>query len=572
MVTLKIDNQTVTVPEGTSILEAARGAGISIPTLCYLKGLNEIGACRICLVQVKGKEGFVSSCNTPVKEGMEVVTDSEEVKAARKESFQLILAEHEVACGTCVRAGTCGVQGLARPIGTFATPYEKKITHEEWDPDLVLQRDSTKCVNCMRCVAVCDKMQAVHIWENKDGKVRVRDGKKLAETDCTFCGQCVTHCPVAALKERDDTDKALAAIADPEKITVVQIAPAVRAAWGEALNMDRDAATVNKLVCALRKIGFNYIFDTNFAADLTIVEEGSELVDHIKNGTLNAPMFTSCCPAWIRFVKGQYPEFVDHISTAKSPQQMFGAVTKTYYAKLLGVDPSKIFTVSVMPCMAKKAEAALPTMNDAGAGQDIDLVLTTREVARMIRKAKILPKDLVDEEFDAPLGVSTGAAVIFGATGGVMEAALRSAYFLMTGKNPEPDAFKDVRGMDGWKEATFEINGLKLKTAVASGLGNTRKLLDALKRGEVHYDFVEIMACPGGCAGGGGQPISLNEERADVRGAKLYELDKNNPLRFSHENPAVQALYKDYMEAPLSHKAHKLLHTDPKAWKMPGEK
>ena len=417
----------------------------------------------------------------------------------------------------------------------------------------------------------------MHVWDlaNTGSRttVDVTGNRILEESDCALCGQCITHCPVGALRERDDTPKVFRALADPDKITVVQIAPSVRAAWGEPFGLKREFATVKRLVTAMRRMGFDYIFDTNFTADLTIMEEGSEFLEKLKNKENEKfPLFTSCCPGWVRFMKSQYPDMVDQLSTAKSPQQMFGAVVKSYYAELLGVDPEKIFCVSVMPCLAKKHECTLPNMNDSGAGQDVDVVLTTREVDRMIRAEHIIPQELEEEEFDTPLGVGTGAAVIFGATGGVMEAALRSAYYLVTGENPQPDAFREVRGMNGWKEASFNLAGTELKVAVASGLGNTRKLMEALRKGEVSYHFVEIMACPGGCVGGGGQPVRDGEELAEIRSGILYGLDAANELRFSHENPSVLKCYEDYFEKPLSHRAHQLLHTDHHAWKMPDEK
>lgn len=425
----------------------------------------------------------------------------------------------------------------------------------------------------MRCIQVCDKVQDLGIWDitstGSRTHVDVSQNLRIEQSDCAICGQCIAHCPTGALRERDDTDNVFAALADPEMITVVQIAPAIRTSWGEQLQIPREFATVKRLASALRRIGFNYVFDTNFTADLTIMEEGSEFIQRLNNKeTETFPMFTSCCPAWIRFAKSQYPELLPQISTAKSPQQMFGAVTKSYYAQLLNVDPSKIFSVSIMPCIAKKYEAGVPVMNSAGAGQDVDVVLTTREVVRLIRAERIDVAHLPEEELDMPLGVGTGAAVIFGATGGVMEAALRSAYFLVTGENPDPDAFQDVRGREGWKESTFNLAGTKLKVAIASGLGNTRKLIEAIKSGRAKYDFVEIMACPGGCAGGGGQPIFEGEERAEERAQVLYGLDKINELRFSHENPSVQKCYQDYFGSPLPHNSHQLLHINQAAWEM----
>ena len=573
-VNLTIDGMAVSVPQGTTILEAARSVGINIPSLCYLKDINEIAACRVCVVEIEGIQKLVASCNNCVWEGMVVYTNSPRVREARRTNVELILSQHNCDCPYCVRSGNCQLQKLANDLGLSHLNYHKEIPPNPWPASFPLIRDASKCIKCMRCVQICDKVQSLNIWDvtNTGSRttVDVSRGRNIRAADCALCGQCITHCPVGALRERDDTQRAFDALSDPEKITVVQIAPAVRAAWGENLGLGREEATVKRLAAALRRMGFRYIFDTDFSADLTIMEEASEFLERMKEPEKHAwPMFTSCCPGWVRFIKSQYPDMVRNLSTAKSPQQMFGAVAKSYFAQILGVDPHRIFSVSVMPCVAKKEEAGIPVMNDACGDADVDLVLTTREIDRMIRAEHIDVRSLREEELDSPLGVGSGAGVIFGATGGVMEAALRSAFYLVTGENPPADAFEDVRGLDGWKEATFHIREIPVRVAVASGLGNTRRLMEALRAGKVQYDFVEIMACPGGCAGGGGQPIHEAQELAGVRGQVLYGLDKVNNLRFSHENPSVQALYRDYLTAPLSHRSHELLHTDHEAWEMP---
>ena len=575
MVNLTIDNIAVSVPEGTTILEAAKSLHIEIPHLCYLKDLNEIAACRLCVVEVEGVDRLVTSCNNAVAEGMVVNTNSPRVRAARRTNIQLILSQHDSECTSCVRNGNCTLQSTARDLNIYSLAYDKNVKHRAWDKNLPLIRDESKCIKCMRCVQVCDKIQTVNIWDVSGTGTRttvdVSHNRALDNSECTYCGQCITHCPVGALRERDDTSRVMAAIHDPEVVTVVQVAPAVRAAWGESLGVDREFASAERMVSALKRVGFDYVFDTNFTADLTIMEEGSEFIERFTHKDEHKwPMFTSCCPGWIRFIKSQYPMFTDNLSTAKSPQQMFGAVAKSYFAEKMGIDPHKMFVVSIMPCLAKKSEAALPQMNDACGDPDVDVVLTTREMDRLFRSEHVPIEHLPETPFDSPLGSGTGAAVIFGATGGVMDAALRSAYYLITGENPPADAFKDVRGIKGRKEATFSIPGAgDVRVAVVSGLRNTRFLMRDIRAGRASFDFVEIMACPGGCSGGGGQPIHEGLELAEERGDVLWQLDSDAPIRYSHENSDVLAIYEEYFKAPLGEKSHHLLHTDHHCWEMP---
>ena len=579
MVTLTIDNRSVQVPEGTTILQAAQSAGITIPHLCYLKDINEIAACRVCCVEVEGERAMVTACNSPVREGMVVHTNSPRARRTRRTNVELILSQHDCKCATCVRSGNCQLQTIANDLGILSVPYETQLPkglRGAWTTTFPLYHDYNKCIKCMRCVQICDKIQSLSIWDvaGTGGRTTgdVSNNRVIKDSDCALCGQCITHCPVGGLRERDDTRKAFAALADPDKITVVQVAPAVRTAWGEYFGLSREEATIERMAACLRRLGFDYVFDTNFSADLTIMEEGNEFLHRLKSGGLTRwPMFTSCCPGWVRFLKGQYPELTGQLSTSKSPQQMFGSVTKSWFAKKLGVEPERICCVSIMPCVAKKAECELPTMATEH-GPDVDMVLTTRELVRMLRADQIFPASMPEEALDSPLGTHTGAGAIFGATGGVMEAALRTASYVLTGENPDPDAFAAVRTGPGLREITYEIAGVPVRCAVVSGLGNARQLIEQLKAGKVHYDFVEVMACPGGCVGGGGQPISAeDEERYGVRGERLYHLDKANPMRFSHENPDVQTLYEEFLGQPLSEKAEELLHTNHTAWNMPNQ-
>ncbi len=572
MVNLIIDGKQISVKENTTIMEAADQNGITIPSLCYLKGINEIAACRVCVVELEGKERLITACNNVAEEGMVVYTNSPKVRNHRRNTVELILSQHDCLCVTCMRSGNCSLQKIANDLDILEIPFKRELEYQPWNKDFPLIRDSAKCIKCMRCIQVCDKVQSLNIWDlegtGSRTTVNVAGHKTIEESDCSLCGQCVTHCPVGALRERSDTGKVWKALADKDKIVVAQVAPAVRTSWGEQIGLAPEDATIGKIMDALKRMGVDYVFDTVFSADLTIMEEGHEFVERFTSGELkDRPMFTSCCPGWLRFIKGQYPYLVKYLSTAKSPQQMFGAAMKTYFAQKLGVSPDKIFTISVMPCLAKKAESEMELFYEEYAGHDIDVVITTRELVKMIRSAHIRPDTLMDIESDRPMQDGTGAGVIFGATGGVMEAALRSAYYIIKKENPPADAFKAVRSQgfnenNGVQEAEFKIDDITVRTAAVSGLGNTRALLNKIETGEVHYDFVEVMACPGGCVGGGGQPIHDGQELAFERGKNLYYLDENAKIRFSHENPDVLQMYEEYFEQPVSHKAHMLLHTD----------
>ena len=574
MVNMIIDGKHVSAEENITIMEAAERNGIPIPKLCYLKGINEIAACRVCVVELEGKEKLITSCNNVVKDGMVIYTNSPKVRNHRRNTVQLLLSQHDNRCVVCPRNGNCQLQQVACDLNILDIPFRQEPEYQPWDKDFPLIRNSAKCIKCMRCVQVCDKIQGLGIWDvegtGSRTTVNVAGHKTIREADCALCGQCITHCPVGALSERDDTEKVWDAIENKDKIVVAQVAPAVRAAWGEELGLTDEDAPVGKIFDALKRMGVNYAFDTVFSADLTIMEESTEFIKRFTSGELKErPMFTSCCPGWVRFVKTQFPYMVNYLSTAKSPQQMFGAVMKTYFAEKLGVSPDQIFTLSIMPCVAKKGEREMDLFYGEYAGHDVDAVLTTRELVKMIRSAHIRPDTLVEIPGDSPMHAGTGAGVIFGATGGVMEAALRTAYFTLKGENPPADAFKAVRSGGfqenaGVQEAEFAIGDIKLRTAAVSGLGNTRRLLQQIERGEVHYDFVEVMACPGGCVGGGGQPIHDGQEFAEKRAPVLYAIDKKKPIRFSHENPEVNRLYETYLEKPCSPKSHHLLHVEHK--------
>lgn len=569
MVNIKINNMPLSVPKGISILEAARTAGIEIPTLCYLKKINEIGACRICMVEVKGARSLVTACVYPVNEGMEIFTNTERVRKSRKTTLELILSTHDRKCLSCIRSGTCELQQLCKEFGVDdegrfdgANPV-----HEYDDSAIHMIRDNGKCILCRRCVAACQAQHISVIGANARGfdtHIGSAFEKPLDSVACVSCGQCIVNCPTGAIYEKDDTAKVLEAINDPEKFVVVHTAPSIRVTLGECFGMHIGTNVQGKMVAALRRLGFDKVFDTDFGADLTIVEEANEFLGRVQSGGV-LPMITSCSPGWIKYCEHYYPDMLDHLSTCKSPQQMSGAIIKTWYAEKMGIDPKDIVVVGIMPCTAKKFETKRDDQAASGY-PDVDYSLTTRELGRMIESAGIYFKHLPDEEFDNPLGDSTGAAVIFGATGGVMEAALRTAVEKLSGEELKSLDFTEVRGTDGIKEASYTVNGMEVKVCVVSGLANANTIMEKVKNGTADYHFIEIMGCPGGCVNGGGQPIqhAVVHNFVDLkarRAAALYEADKDMPLRKSHESEAVKRLYDEFLGEPGSHKAHEVLHT-----------
>ena len=569
LITLTIDGTEVKVKEGATILDAARQANIDIPTLCFLKEINEMGDCRMCIVEVEGRKGFATSCIQKAEEGMVVHTHTPAVLEARRMVLDLIISNHAKDCLTCTRSGNCELQNLAIKFNVLNIEYEGERTkHKVDDKSPAIVRDFNKCILCRRCVGACKNVQEIGaidcINRGFESCVSTAGDHSLADVDCTYCGQCIEACPTGALHEKDDTSKVWVKLKDPETYTVVQTAPAVRVALGEEFDSKIGTNVKGKMVTALKKLGFDKVFDTNTGADFTIMEEANEFIDRIEDGG-TLPMITSCCPAWVRFAEKNYPDQLEHLSSCKSPHQMFGAVIKSYYARKFNIDPSKIFVVSVMPCIAKKYECTREEMEEDGL-RDVDAVITTRELSRMIKQANIEFNSLEDTDFDDPMGEASGAGAIFGTTGGVMEAALRTAADTIERKSLGQFEYKAVRGGAGIKRATVNIAGKDINVVVASGLKNARKIMDEIRAGNVDYQFVEIMACPGGCIMGGGQPIKSSKIRSTIdvrklRADSLYTIDEKSTIRKSHENPTIKTIYKEFFGEPGSEKAHKYLHT-----------
>ena len=566
MVNLKIDGKNVVVPEGTTILDAAKQAGIDIPTLCFLKEINEVGDCRMCIVEVEGRKGFATSCIQKVEEGMVVHTHTPNVLEARHTILDLIISNHSKDCLTCTRSGNCELQDLAIKFNVLDIDYKGERTEHNKSPSIV--RDFNKCILCRRCVATCKNVQNIGaidcIERGFESCISTTYDHSLNDVNCTFCGQCIEACPTGALHEKENINDVWAKLKDPDTYVVVQTAPSVRVALGEEFKMEIGTNVTGKMVSALKRLGFDKVFDTNTGADFTIMEEATEFVKRFKEND-NLPMTTSCCPGWVRFAEMEYPENLSHLSSCKSPHQMFGAIIKSYYAEKNKIDPKNIYVVSVMPCIAKKFERQREEMKVNGLW-DVDSVITTRELARMIKQANIEFDKLEDETFDSPMGEATGAAAIFGVTGGVMEAALRTAYELITGKELKKLEFEEIRGAKGIKKATVQIGDKEVKVAVAHGLSNARKIMEEIKNGTSDYQFVEVMACPGGCIMGGGQPIKSSKVRMTVdvaakRAEAMYSIDERSVIRKSHENPILKQIYKEYIGKPGEHKAHELLHT-----------
>ena len=569
LVTLTIDGESVKVKEGTTILQAAKKVGIDIPTLCFLKDINEVGDCRMCIVEVEGRKGFATSCIEKVKEGMVIHTHTSNVLEARRVILDLIISNHHKDCLTCTRSGNCELQVLATKFNILNIEFPGEMSkHKIDDKSPALVRDFNKCILCRRCVATCKNVQGIGaidcINRGFESCISTVGDHSLNDVNCTFCGQCIQSCPTGALHEKESLNEVWMKLKDPDTYVVVQTAPSIRVALGEEFGMDIGTNVEGKMITALKRLGFDKVFDTNTGADFTIMEEANEFVERFKEND-NLPMFTSCCPGWVRYIEENYPELLPHLSSCKSPHQMFGALIKSYYAKKENIDPSKIYVVSVMPCIAKKFERERPEMKNNGL-YDVDNVITTRELAKMIKQANINFEKLEDSKFDDPMGEATGAGAIFGTTGGVMEAALRTAQDLLTGKDLDRINFEAVRGGKGIKKATVNIAGKEIKVVAASGLKNARKILEEIKQGKADYQFIEIMACPGGCIMGGGQPIKSSKIRSEVdvrklRAESLYTIDEKSTIRKSHENPVLKKIYKDYLEEPGSYRAHKLLHT-----------